>query len=288
MDISDYEQSKPFIIKTYRSLFNVSLNKVLLIWSITGIIFNFLFFILFLIYRKKLIFSIYSSNSITFSIYVCTVISSFLFSLLTTFTNSRKIAITCLVLTSFYLIATLFMVGRVNNIFVDDYSFGNKCVFGMEYFSDWEKPFISQCDENNTKICVSNEKFLSRYLIDNCSMLIIDDKNNCSEFQNGLISTNTIKDFVKICTDSESLRNDIRYILTVIYSHIIFMLLTIPVGLCVLRVIYSIYCIITVGGTGWEHKSAEEIFLSPKYYHSNENLIIPCRYSLNGKNYLRV
>ncbi|KAH8740447.1 hypothetical protein FG386_002959 [Cryptosporidium ryanae] len=287
MDIDDDEYFQPFIIRTYRSFFNVSLSKVLLIWSITGIIFNLLFF-LFLIHRKRLIFSIYSNNSVIFNIYICTMLSSFLFSLLTTFTNSRRLAITCLVLTSFYLIATLFMIGRVNAIFVDESSFGNKCLFGMEYFFDWEKPFISQCNENNKRICISNDDFLSTYLIDNCSMLILGNKNNCDKFQDELISKKIISGFVKICTDSDSLRNDIKYILTVIYSHIIFMLLTIPVGLCVLRVIYSIYCIITVGGTGWEHKSAEEIFFSPKYYYSNKNLIIPCRYSLNGKNYLRV
>ncbi|KAH8584774.1 uncharacterized protein ELE39_000725 [Cryptosporidium sp. chipmunk genotype I] len=278
---------KPFILSTYKSYFNISLGRALQIWSIICIIFNILIYQVTFKNPSGLTFLVYTADTTVFYYYYFTMLSSSILALLTSIFSTRKLAISCLSLTLINLITTIFMLKNMNYIFIDESSYGNHCIFESEFFRDWRKPMLPQCSEGYSKICISNEKFHSDHLIRSCGILILEDDSNCDNFQERLISFGIDKN-INICISPSKYKYQVYLTIFATYLHYIFMLITTPIGFCILRVIYSIYCIVSVGGTGWEHLSAEELLLSPQVGLINENPIIPFRYSLNGKNFLRV
>ncbi|KAK9174473.1 hypothetical protein CmeUKMEL1_01095 [Cryptosporidium meleagridis] len=288
MNRSDYGFFKPFILSTDKSYFNVSLGKALQIWSIICIIFDILIYQITFKNPKGLPFLVYTADTTTFYYYYFAMLSSSILALLTSIFSTRKLAISCLSLTLINLIASIAMLKDMYYIFLDKSSFGNHCIFESEFFQDWKKPLIPQCSESYSKICISNEKFYSDHLIRNCGILILEDDLSCGDFQKRLISNGIIDKFVNICISSSKYKYQAYLTISVTYLHYLFMLITTPIGFSILRVVYSIYCIVSVGGTGWEHLSAEELLFSPQAGLLNENPIIPLRYSLNGKNFLRV
>ncbi|KAL3129983.1 transmembrane domain-containing protein [Cryptosporidium hominis] len=288
MNYNDYGCFKPFILSTYKSYFNISLGKALQIWSIICIIFNILIYQITFKNPIGLPFLVYTADKTTFYYYYFTMLSSSILALLTSIFSTRKLAISCLSLTLINLIANIAMLKNMNYIFLDKSSFGNRCIFESEFFRDWKKPLLQQCSESYSKICISNEKFHSDHLIRNCGILILEDDLSCGNFQKQLISNGIIDKFVNICISPSKYKYQAYLTIFVTYLHYLFILITTPIGFSILRVVYSIYCIVSVGGTGWEHLSAEELLLSPQAGLLNENPIIPFRYSLNGKNFLRV
>ncbi|OII74720.1 uncharacterized protein cubi_00273 [Cryptosporidium ubiquitum] len=288
MNYENREYFKPFILSTYKNYLNLSLGKTLQIWSIIGIIFSILIYKIIFRNFNGLPFLVYTSGTTTLYYYYFTILSSSILALLTSIFSTRKLAISCLFLTLINLITTIIMLKDINHIFVNESSYGNNCIFESEFFRDWKRPLLAQCSESYSKICISNDQFHSNHLIKNCGILILEDDSSCDNFQDYLISTGVIDKFVNICISPSNYKYQVYLTIFIIYVHYLFILITTPVGVCILRVIYSIYCIVSVGGTGWEHFSAEELLLSPQVGLLNENPIIPFRYSLNGKNFLRV
>lgn len=288
MNNSDREYFRPFVISTYKSYFGLSLGKTLQIWSIVCITFSALLYQVTFKNRSSLPYLVYTSDTSIFFYYYLAVLSSSVLALLTSVFSSRKLAISCLSLTLASLVATTLMLGGLGNIFADKSSFGNSCVFESEFFRDWRLPLLVRCSASYSKICVSNEDYYSSHLIRNCGILVLEEESSCQDFQTRLVSAGEINQFVDICISHTSYKYQALTTTLAIYLHYSFMLVTIPIGVCILRVIYSIYCIVSVGGTGWEQLSAEELLLSPQVGLLNENPVIPYRYSLNGKNFLRI
>lgn len=288
MNHENRDYFKPFIFSTYKSYLNLSLGKTLQIWSIIYIIFNILIYQIIFKNSNGLPFLVYTSDTTIFYYYYFTMFSSSILALLTSIFSTRKLAILCLSFTLINLITNIVMLRNINYIFINKSSYGNNCIFESEFFRDWKKPLLAHCSENQLKICISNDKYYSKHLIKNCGILILEEDSKCDNFQNYLISIGAINEFVNICTNPFNYKYQVYLTIFIMYLHYLFILITTPIGVCILRVIYSIYCIVSVGGTGWEHFSAEELLLSPQVGLLNENPIIPFRYSLNGKNFLRV
>ncbi|KAF7457581.1 hypothetical protein HWI79_1841 [Cryptosporidium felis] len=288
MDFKRNENFRPFIFSTYNSFFNISLGRSLQIWSILGIFLSVLIYQVVLRNRRGIPFLVYTSDAKTIYYYFGTTLFSSITALLTSIFSRRRFAITCLISTSINLILTVFMLNNINRILGDSSSFGNKCIFSSKFFLDWREPLLADCSDQNSRICISNEQNYSKYMIDECDLVVLNETFDCEEFQSNLLSEGIIDKFVGVCTNPKIFKKQTFSTVSILYLHFIFMLFTIPIGLRILRVIYSIYCIITVGGTGWEYSSAEELLLSPRERFSNENPIIPFRYSLNGKNFLRI
>ncbi|KAJ1610903.1 transmembrane domain-containing protein [Cryptosporidium canis] len=288
MSNENNECFKPFIISTYRSYLSLSLGRTLQIWSIICIVFNVLIYQTTLRNRSGLPYLVYTSDTPTFNYYYFTMLSSSILALLTSVFSTRKLAISCLSLTLVNLVATTIMLGTISHIFTDKSSYGNRCIFESDFFQDWKKPLLTDCSESYSKICVSNDRYYSDHLLRSCGILILEEESKCDDFQTSLMSAGKLDKLVNLCIDRTNYKYQTFLTVLTIYLHYLFMLITAPIGICILRVIYSIYCIVSVGGTGWEHLSAEELLLSPQAGLLSENPIIPFRYSLYGKNFLRV
>ncbi|KAL7069507.1 hypothetical protein ACR3K2_01050 [Cryptosporidium serpentis] len=279
MVLRNNSKFKPFVWSTYNGFCNISLGYFLTIWSILS--FNFIIiFQLLVLYQGKTITSLfYTKYPMLFSIYsliTCLYSISIIGMLLI---RSRKLAIFCLLLIKIHLICIILAIGILINLLDNDDSYFNYCIF----------------DISDHLLLKTNEYTLwypnigdINIWIQKCGLIYVENIKYCPKIIEDIsLHNNQLSKFIELCIDKSTLNKEIIQLSIIVILHLNFMLFNIALGYCLLKIVYSLYCIYSVGGSGWEFQSAEQLLKYNESYLSDDNPIIPYRYTLNGKSFLR-